>query len=258
MTRLFVGLDHIATLRQAGGSRDPDPVVVAAMAELAGAGGISIGCGREQSGVQERDLRLLQETVRSALNISVPPLEEWIKLALAIRPDLVTLTPEIREGFGAERGLDVEDRRSELLAIVETLKGARIAVSALVDPAPSQVKAAHRAGMAAVLLHTGRFCWAGDVATRTGELEGLVNAAKIGHRLGLAIHAGGGLSYPLVGQVAQIPEIEAVHVGHSLIARATLVGIGEAVRELLRLLAGPSAVGGREANLFPRSGGGRP
>ncbi len=267
MTVLFVGLDHLATLRHAGGSRDPDPVVAAALAELAGAGGLSLSIGRDRAssralrqpqgmpraqpsgpeqgrgtqaggnGMQERDLRLLRETTRTILNVCLPPLEEAVKLALSVRPEIATLTPEGREGVGAERVLDVEDRGSELAPIIETLKSGGIAVSVLLDPVPAQVKAAHRAGAAAVLLHTGRYAWASDGRTRIAEMERLVNAAKIGHRLGLAVHAGSGLDYQSVGQVAAVPEIEAVHVGHSLVARATLVGMGEAVRELVRVLA---------------------
>lgn len=238
MALLFAGLDHIALLRQAGGTRDPDPVVAAALAELAGASGISLTLGLDRRGMQERDLRLLKETTRAILNVCLPPLEEFIKLALASRPDLVTLVPEGSEGAGAERGLDVEDRRAELSPLIETLKAAGMGVSILVDPRPAQVKAAHRAGAEAVLLHTRRFCWAGDAAGRAGELENLVNAAKIGHKLGLVVHAGGGLSFQSVGQILQISEIEAIHVGHNLIARAALVGIEEAVRELCRLLSG--------------------
>ncbi|MBI2457501.1 MAG: pyridoxine 5'-phosphate synthase [candidate division NC10 bacterium] len=238
MSVLFVGLDHVATLRQAGGSRDPDPVIVAGLAELAGAGGLSLTIGRERNGMQERDVRLLRDTVRTVLNVCLPPLDEWVKLALAIRPDLVTLTSEGREAFGAERGLDVEDRLSELQPVIGTLRSGGIGVSILVEPAPAQVKAAHRAGAEAVLLHTGRYGWAGDVGTRAAEFERLVNASKIGRKLGLTVHAGGGLGYQSAAQVGRVPEIEAVHVGHSLIARAALVGVREAVRELLRTLAG--------------------
>jgi len=236
MTILFVRLDQVAGLRQAGGTRDPDPVIAAAFAELAGAGGVSIGVGRERNGMPERDLRLLKETVRTVLNVCLPPQEEWVKLVLAVRPDLATLTPAGREDSGAERGLDVEDRRSELQPVIETLKSGGIAASVLVDPAPTQVKAAHRVGAAAVLLHTGRFCWAEDGAAQGAEFERLVNAAKVAAKLGLVVHAGGGLTYQTAGQLAEVQEIEAIHVGHSLIARACLVGMGEAVRELLRTL----------------------
>lgn len=187
--------------------------------------------------MQERDVRLLRETARTVLNVCLPALDEWVKLALAVRPDLVTLTSEGREGFGAERGLDVEDRLSDLPPVIETLKSGGIAVSVLVEPAPAQIKAAHRAGASAVLLDTWRYGWACDAATRATEFEKIVNAAKIGHKLGFAVHAGGGLGYHSVAQIGQVPEIEAVHVGHSLIARAALVGVWEAVRELLRMLA---------------------
>jgi pyridoxine 5-phosphate synthase len=238
MSILFVRLDHLAGLRQAGGARDPDPVVAAALAELAGAGGVSLSLGRESSGTQERDLRLLRETVRTILNVCLPLQEEWVKLSLAIRPDLVTLTAAGREGPGTERGLDAEDRRSDLEPVIETLRSGGIAVGVLVDPAPGQIKAAHRAGASMVLLHTGPFCWAGDASARATEFERLTNAARMAGKLGLAVHAGGGLGYQTVGPLAEVREIEAVHVGHALVARAALVGVAEAVRELLRMLRG--------------------
>ena len=247
MTILFVRLDHLAMLRQAGAARDPDPVVAAALAELAGAGGISINIGRERSssraqaegnGVQERDLRMLREVARTVLNVCLPPQDEWVKLVLAIRPDLATLIPEGRDASGPERGLDVEDRRTEFQGMVEAFKSTGIATSILVDPEPAQVKAAHRVGVAAVLLHTGRFCWAENSSAQAAEFERLVNAAKVGQKLGVAVHAGGGLGYQTLGHVGGVSEIEAIHVGHSLIARATLVGVSEAVREVLRILAG--------------------
>jgi pyridoxine 5-phosphate synthase len=236
MTALVVGLDHLAMLREAGGARDPDPVVAAALAELAGAGGIRVTCGRERGGIQERDVRLLREVVRTALLVRMPPQDEFLKLALAVRPDVVTLIPGEREGLGADRGLDVEDRRQELLPFIEALKGSGVLVGLCVDPLPTQVKAAQRAGAGAVLLHTGRFCWATNDAGRATEFDALTNAVKVGQRLGLTVHAGGGLGWHSAAAVAAIPEVTAVDVGHSLVARAALVGIGEAVREFQRLL----------------------
>ena len=195
MGTLFVRLDSVAVLRQAGGTHDPDPVTAAIFAELAGAGGVSIAVGRERNDMLERDLRLLKETVRTVLNVFLPPQEEWVKLVLAIHPNLATLTHPGREGGGVELVLDVEDRRAELQPIIATLKSGGIATSVMVDPAPAQVKAAHRVGATAVLLHTGRFCWAAEGADRGAEFERLVNAAKIAGKLGLAVHAGGGLDY---------------------------------------------------------------
>lgn len=238
MTTLVVGMDQLAVLRDAGGARDPDPVVAAALAELAGAGGVRVTCGKERGGIRERDVRLLREVVRTALLVRMPPMDEYLKTALAIRPDVVTLIPNEREGLGAERGLDVEDRRAELLPFIEPLSGSGILVSVLVDPLPNQVKAAQRAGAGAVLLHTGRFCWATDDASRLAEFEALTNAVKTAHRLGLVVHAGGGLTYQNVAAVAELVEVTAVDLGHSLIARAALVGVGEAVREL-RLIVQP-------------------
>jgi len=241
MTSLFAKLDPIAVLRRAGGGLDPDPVIAAPLAELGGAEGISVTCGREADLVQERDLRLLREVVRTALNICLPPGEEFMKLALTLRPDLVTLVTEGDDGLRSVRGLDVEDRRPELVPLVQALAGGGIGVAVLVDPSPVQVKAAHRLGANAVLLHTGRLAWASGPAARAAEFEALVNAAKVADRLGLAVHAGGGLSSPALRAVAQVSEITAVHVGQALVARAVLVGIEGAVRELLRLLAGNEA-----------------
>jgi pyridoxine 5-phosphate synthase len=238
MTTLVVGLDHLAMLREAGGARDPDPVVAAALAELAGAGGIRVTCGRERGGIQERDVRLLREVVRTALLVRMPPQDEFLKLALAVRPDVVTLIPGEREGFGLERGLDVEDRRQELLPFIEALKGSGVLVGISVDPLPAQVKAAQRAGAGAVLVHTGRFCWATNDASRATEFDALTNAIKVAQRLGLTVHASGGLGFHGAAAVAAIPEVTAVDVGHSLVARAALVGVTDAVRELQRLLQG--------------------
>ena len=238
MTTLFAGLDHLVTLRSVGGSRDPDPVVAAAQAELAGADGIRVTFGSERGGVRDRDVRLLREVVRTTLMLRMPPQDECLKLALAVRPDVVTLIPGEREGFGAERGLDVEDRRQELVPFLDALKGIGILTAVLVDPSPIQMKAAHRAGSGGVLLHAGRFCWASDDAGRAAEFEALTNAAKVAHRLGLIVQAGGGLGYQSVGVVAAIPEIASLDVGHALIARAALVGVGEAGRELRHMLSG--------------------
>jgi pyridoxine 5-phosphate synthase len=237
MTSLFVRLDPITLLRQPGGL-DPEPAVAASLAELAGADGVSATGGREAGRVQERDLRLLREVVRGVLNVCLPPADEQVKLALALRPDMVTFVPEAREGQEPARGLDIEDRRGELAPWVQALHGGGVHVAALVDPAPPQVKAAQRLGIGTVLLHTGRLVWAGSAAARASEYEALLNAAKVAHRLGLVVHAGGGLGYQSVRPVAEVEEVAAVHVGHALAARALLVGMAEAVRELLRLLGG--------------------
>ncbi|MBI4537215.1 MAG: pyridoxine 5'-phosphate synthase [candidate division NC10 bacterium] len=236
MPRLFTELDHLGLLRQAGGGRDPDPAHVAILAELAGAGGISVPCTRGGSGVQERDLRVMREVVHTVFALCIPPQDDLVKLALTLRPDLVTLIPEPREPYEPERGLDIEDRRSELAGCIDALKGGKIPVVLLVDPSPLQIKAAQRTGAGGVRLHTGRFCWAADQGARAAEYEALLNAAKVALRLGLPVHAGGGIGYQTVGAIAQIPEIDTVVVGHSFLARAMLVGVAEAVGELLRLM----------------------
>jgi pyridoxine 5-phosphate synthase len=236
----MVELDHVAGLRQAGGSRDPEPAVAAPMAEHAGAEGVRLGWYGERGPVSERDLRLVREVARGIFALAIPPRDDGLKVALAVRPDMVFLLPESRGGLDAERGLDVEDRREEVARILEGLKAGGIFPGLVVDPSAPQIKAAQRAGAKVVLLHTGRFCWAHEDAGRAAEYEALTNAAKVAHRLGLAVHAGGGITPQTAGLVARLAEIETVHVGHSLVARATLVGLGEAVREFRRLLAAES------------------
>ncbi len=236
MTVLMVGLDALTVLRSAGNSRDPDPAAAAVLAELAGAGGIRLTVAPPVEGSGERDARLLREVVRTVLGLRIAPEEQGVKLALGLRPDLVTLVPGVREGLGQDGGLDVEDRRPELAPILETLKGSGILAAVAVDPAPQQVKAAQRAGAGAVLLHAGRFCWASTDAGRAAEFEALDNAAKVARRLGLIVHAGGGVGYQSAAEIAAIPEIAAIDVGHAVIARAALVGMAEAVREMRGLL----------------------
>lgn len=238
MAQLIVELDHLAVLRHAGGGRDPDPAHVVPLAELAGVGGISVTCGRGAAGMQERDFHLLREVVRSSFILCLPPQEEFVKLALHLRPDLVTLIPEPREPYGPERGLDVEDRRTELAACIDLLKRGKVPTALLVDPLLPQIKAAQRAGAGGVRLHTGRFCWAADEAGRSAEYEALLNAAKAAQRLGLSVHAGGGIGVPAAAPIAEIPEVEAVVVGHAFVARAVLCGTAEAAREFIRLAQG--------------------
>jgi pyridoxine 5-phosphate synthase len=212
------------------------------MAELAGAEGVRISWQGEREAVTERDLRVLREIVRGMFALCVPPRDDCLKAALTIRPDVVILAPENRGGLDVARGLDVEDRREEVGQIVEALKGGGIFPSLVVDALPSQIKAAQRVGARGILLHTGRFCWAHEDAGRAAEYEALTNAAKVAHRLGLVVHAGGGLTAQTAGLVARLGEVEGIHVGHSLVARAALVGMGEAVREFRRLL-GPGGAG---------------
>jgi pyridoxine 5-phosphate synthase len=241
MRMLFVGLDPLAGLRQAGGSRDPEPAAAAALAELAGASGIRISYWGERGGVQERDVRLLKEVVRGTFVLRIPPRDEGLRLALAVRPDAVLLAPDSREGVGVAIGLDVEDRREELAPLLETLRSGGIQPGLTVDPIPGQIKAAQRAGAAWILVHAGRLSWAAGEAARAAEHEALVNAAKVAHRLGMPVHVGGGLGYQTAPIVGRIGEIEGVHLGQSLIARSALVGIAEAVREARRLLQSEAA-----------------
>ncbi len=234
MATLIVGLDALGSLRATSGTRDPDPVAAAVLAEVAGAGGVRVTLATDSEGIGERDVRLLREVVRSVLALRIAPEENGLKLALAVRPDLVTLIPGPQE---RDAGLDVEDRRADIAPMLESLKASGIVAAVAVEPLPQQVKAAQRAGAGAVLLHTGRFCWAATHASRTAEFEALTNAAKVAQRLGLVVHAGGGITAQSAGEIASIAEIAAIDVGHALVARAALVGIGEAVRGFRAALA---------------------
>lgn len=233
MAILCVNVDHIATIRQARRAQEPDPVAAAFLAELAGASGITIHLREDRRHIQERDLRLLKETVKTKLNLEMAATDEMVKIALSVRPDQVTLVPERREELTTEGGLDVEAQRDRIAEVVALLRDGGILVSLFVDPDPVQIKAAHRVGALAVEIHTGRYAEAKKEEEKAAELEKIINAAKFAHRLGLRVYAGHGLTYQNVGRIAAIPEVEELNIGHSIVARAALVGMERAVREML-------------------------
>lgn len=237
MAVLCVNVDHIATIRQARRAQEPDPVVAAAMAELAGASGITIHLREDRRHIQERDLRVLRETVKTKLNLEMAATDEMVSIALAVKPDQVTLVPERREELTTEGGLDVENLRDRIGKVVSLLKEGGIHTSLFIDPDPVQVKASHRVGAEAVELHTGRYAEVKGEAQAT-ELEKIVNAARLAKRLGLKVYAGHGLDYRNVGRIAGIPDIEELNIGFSIVARAALVGMVQAVKEMLAAMGG--------------------
>lgn len=235
--RLAVNVDHIATVRQARGGRDPDPVAAAVLAELAGADGIIVHLREDRRHIQDRDLRLLRETVRTRLNLEMAATEEMVGIAGAVRPDLVTLVPERRQELTTEGGLEVAGQRRHLTAVVGPLQGAGIPVSLFIDPEEEQVEAAKAVGAGAVELHTGRYAEGrGEVAREA--LAALIRAARFAAGTGLTVSAGHGLNYANVEPVAAIPEVEELNIGHSIVARAALVGMDQAVREMLTRIRG--------------------
>ena len=231
MTRLHVNIDHVATLRQARGTSYPDPIWAASLVELAGAHGITAHLREDRRHMQDRDLQLLRQTVRTVLNMEMAATGEMIGIALAVKPDIVTLVPEKRQERTTEGGLD--PKTAGLAAGVQRLKEAGIDVSLFIDPDPAVVRAAASVGPSTVELHTGKYCEARGAAAIGRELHALRESSRLAASLGLKVAAGHGLDYPNVGPVAAIPEIEELNIGHSVIARAVLVGLERAVRDML-------------------------
>jgi pyridoxine 5-phosphate synthase len=235
--RLGVNVDHVATLRQARRTVYPDPVTAATLAELAGADQITIHLREDRRHIQERDLHVLRQTVTTRLNLEMAASQEMVKIAYEVKPDACTLVPEKREELTTEGGLDVNGARDAVRKVVKTLRDAEITVSLFIDPDLDQVKAAHRVEAEVVELHTGRYCDARLPGDRRRELLRVVDAAKAAAKLGLKVAAGHGLNYQNTPAVAAISEIEELNIGHALVARAVLVGMERAVREMKDLIA---------------------
>lgn len=234
--RLGVNVDHVATLRQVRKTVYPDPVTAAALAELAGAGQITIHVREDRRHIQERDLRVLRETVQTFLNLEMAATQDMLKVAYEYKPDVATLVPERREELTTEGGLDVVSQREALGRMVRNLKDGEMVVSLFVDPDLDQIRAAHKCHADRVELHTGRYCEARNDAERTRELSRIVDAAKTAVKLGMTCAAGHGLNYDNVGPIARIEEIDELNIGHSIVARAVLVGFERAVREMLEAM----------------------
>lgn len=234
--RLGVNVDHIATLRQARKSIYPDPVTAAALAELAGAGQITIHLREDRRHIQERDLKVLRETTQTVLNLEMAATSDMVKLAYEYKPNMVTLVPERREELTTEGGLDVNGQRDSIGRVVKTLKDGDIMVSLFIDPDLDQVKASHKVSADRIELHTGRYCEARDEKERSRELSRIIDAAKTSVKLGMGCAAGHGLNYDNVRPITKIAEIDELNIGHAIVARAVLVGFDRAVREMVELL----------------------
>ncbi len=234
--RLGVNVDHVATLRQARKSIYPDPVTAAALAELAGAGQITIHLREDRRHIQERDLKVLRETTQTLLNLEMAATSDMVKLAYEYKPNMVTLVPERREELTTEGGLDVNGQRDSIGRVVKTLKDGDIMVSLFIDPDLDQVKASHKVSADRIELHTGRYCEARDEKERGRELSRIVDAAKTSVKLGMGCAAGHGLNYDNVRPITRIAEIDELNIGHAIVARAVLVGFDRAVREMVELL----------------------
>ncbi len=237
MPRLGVNIDHVATLRQARGGTDPDPIPAAVIVELAGADGIVVHLREDRRHIQDRDLQLLREVVHTKLDLEMAADETMAKIALTVKPDLVTLVPEKRQELTTEGGLDVVSNRDRVEKIVEMLHDGGIPVSLFIEPDLGQIKAAHKVSSDFVELHTGRYANAKRSKEADSEFDAITQGAKLAYKLGMGVNAGHGLNYQNVARLTHIQEIVEYNIGHSIIARAVLVGLDQAVREMRALLS---------------------
>jgi pyridoxine 5-phosphate synthase len=235
MPELGVNIDHVATVRQARRTYEPDPVAAAVLAELGGADAITVHLREDRRHIQDRDVRILRETVTVKLNLELSVADEIVGIACQIKPDQATIVPERREEVTTEGGLDVVTHRAATQKAVESLKAAGIEVSLFLDPDPRQIETAAALNVTAVELHTGQYALAkGDA--RAQELAELIAAGKQVVAAGMRLHAGHGLNYQNVRPVATIDQMFELNIGHAIISRAVLVGMERAVREIKDLL----------------------
>ncbi|WP_281258952.1 pyridoxine 5'-phosphate synthase [Stenomitos frigidus] len=235
---LGVNIDHTATVRQARRTVEPDPVAAAVLAELAGADGITVHLREDRRHIQDRDVRLLRETVRTHLNLEMAATDEMVAIALAIKPDYVTLVPEKREEVTTEGGLDVAGQADRMAQIVTTLQDAGIPVSLFIDADPKQIEAAAAMQAQFIELHTGQYAEAKAEASRAKELTILKAGCERAIAAGLRVNAGHGLTYWNVYPIACLPGMEELNIGHTIISRAILVGLERAVREMKDAIRG--------------------
>ena len=236
MAKLGVNVDHVATIRQARGGAEPDPVAAAAIAELAGADGITIHLREDRRHIQDRDLKLLRQTVKTRLNLEMAATDEMVGIALQTMPDMCTLVPEKRLELTTEGGLDVRCNMESLKSAIDRLRGGGIPVSLFIDADPDQIKAADKVGADYIEIHTGVFAEAADWKSEDRELVRIENAVKLAQKLGLGVNAGHGLNYANIKRMTTIRGIEEYNIGHSIIARAVMVGLERAVRDMVELL----------------------
>jgi pyridoxine 5-phosphate synthase len=235
MVKLAINVDHVATLRQARGIDEPDPVLAAGICELAGAAGIVVHLREDRRHIQDRDVILLRQTVKTKLNLEMGATEEIINIALNLKPDMVTLVPEKRAELTTEGGLDVIGQEKHLANVIAQMKDAGIPVSLFINPDAGQIKAAKKVGATFVEIHTGRYSDAASDEEEDLEFAMIVAAVNAAHKAGLRINAGHGLNYTNTARIAALDKIEELSIGHAVMARAIYVGMDQAVREMLAL-----------------------
>ncbi|HFD79317.1 MAG TPA: pyridoxine 5'-phosphate synthase [Gammaproteobacteria bacterium] len=233
---LGVNIDHVATLRQARGTRYPDPVQAAIEAEQAGADGITLHLREDRRHIQDRDVELLADILQTRMNLEMAVTAEMLDIACRLQPSDCCLVPERREELTTEGGLDVAGQKDRLRDACRRLAEAGVRVSLFIDADPRQVEAANEVGAPCIEIHTGHFADASDPEQREAEFRRIVAAVALGDDIGLQVNAGHGLHYHNVQPVAALPQLRELNIGHAIIARALFTGLGEAVAEMKRLM----------------------
>jgi pyridoxine 5-phosphate synthase len=236
MTKLAINVDHVATIRQARGIDEPDPVSAASICELAGAAGIVIHLREDRRHIQDRDVYLLRQTIKTKLNLEMGANKDIIKIALEVKPDMITLVPEKRQELTTEGGLDVFSQQKKIGKVIDKMTAASIPVSIFADPDPKQLAAAKEVGATFVELHTGRYCDVIGEGNRDHEFQLLQEAAEAASQMGLRVCAGHGLNYQNTAPIAALDTIEELSIGHAIIARAVFTGLDQAVKEMLAIV----------------------
>jgi pyridoxine 5-phosphate synthase len=239
MATLGVNIDHVATVRQARRTNEPDPVWAAAEAQLGGADGITFHLREDRRHINDRDAELLKQTVTCKLNMEMSIAPGIVKIAERLQPDQCTLVPERREELTTEGGLDVVRFRRKIAPVAARLAGRGIEISAFVEPILDQVRASADVGCQAVELWTGEYAHARTARARKSALSRLAASIELGQQLGILVHGGHGLTYNNIGPIAALPGFSEFNIGHSIVSRAVFVGLREAVREMKALVAGP-------------------
>ena len=236
MAQLAVNVDHVATLRQVRGINLPEPVTAAAIVELAGADGVVVHLREDRRHIQDRDVRILRQTVKTKLILEMAATAEMIGIAKEIKPDLVTLVPEKRQELTTEGGLDLCRNEATVAKAINSIHEQGTPVSLFVNPEPDQIELSRKIGADYVEIHTGTFCDAVDATERSNAFNRIAQSTKLAHELGLGINAGHGLGYHTIKSFKGLSEINEFSIGHSIIARAVMVGLKQAVTDMVALI----------------------
>ena len=234
--RLCINIDHIATLRQARRESEPDPVTAAGICELAGAEGIVCHLREDRRHINDRDLRLLKEVVKTKLDLEMAATSEMIKIACLIKPEMATLVPEKREEITTEGGLNIAASKEKIMNAVKSINEAGVKVSVFIDPQPENVDLALEAGADMIEIHTGQYANAKEISDKILEAEKIRQIARMAKELGMGVNAGHGLNYLNIVPIANIEDIDEVSIGHSIISRAVFTGLHKAVEDMLVIL----------------------